>query len=87
MARRWRRRPRSIWSRCAGIVFGSFTDMPDGGSDGGRTAAHVFAEVAGQLGVPCFMNAPVGHVDEQWTNPFGRLAELDADACTLRVEC
>lgn len=71
--------------RCAGLVLGAFTGMPDGGSDEGRTAADVFAEVVQSLGIPCIANAPVGHIDEQWTLPFGRIAELDADALTLHV--
>jgi muramoyltetrapeptide carboxypeptidase len=35
--------------------------------------------------VPCIAGAPIGHIDDQWTLPLGALAELDADALTLRV--
>lgn len=70
---------------CAGLVLGAFTGMPDGGSDEGRTTADVFAEVAASLGIPCIAGAPVGHIDDQWTFPFGRVAELDADALTVHV--
>jgi muramoyltetrapeptide carboxypeptidase len=31
------------------------------------------------------IDAPFGHVDEQWTLPLGAMAELDADARTLCV--
>jgi len=72
--------------RCAGLVLGSFTNMPDGGTDCGRTIDDVFSEIVDRLGVPCIINAPVGHVDDQWTFPLGRLATLDADARTLTVE-
>lgn len=71
--------------RCAGIVLGSFTNMPDGGRDEGRTLSDVFREVVEALGVPCITNAPLGHIDAQWTIPLGKVAELDADACTLTL--
>lgn len=71
--------------RCAGVVLGRFTHMPDGGRDEGRTLGDVFTEVAAALRVPCITNAPLGHIDAQWTIPLGRLAELDADRCTLHV--
>lgn len=70
---------------CAGLVIGSFTDMPDKGSDDGRTADDIFREVAEALGVPCIVGAPIGHIDDQWTLPIGRRAVLDADACELRT--
>ncbi|HEU5175357.1 MAG TPA: LD-carboxypeptidase [Gemmatimonadaceae bacterium] len=72
--------------RCAGVVLGVFNNMPDGGAEEGRTLDDVFAELAATLQVPCIVNAPVGHIDEQWTIPIGRVAELDADARALHVE-
>ena len=71
--------------RCAGIVLGAFTEMPDNGSDEGRTAGDIFREVAAEVGVPCIVGAPIGHIDDQWTLPVGRMARLDADACELRM--
>lgn len=71
--------------KCAGIVFGGFTSMPDKGVDAGRRLDQVLAEVAEAAGVPCVMGAPFGHIDDQWTLPLGAVAALDADACTLNV--
>lgn len=71
--------------RCAGLVLGAFSNMPDNGVDEGRTAADVFAEVAAAIDVPCIVNVPVGHIDDQWTVPMGRIAQLDADRLTLQV--
>lgn len=71
--------------QCAALVLGAFNNMPDGGTDDGRTLDDVFGEVAETLGVPCIVNVPVGHIDEQWTVPMGRVAELDADARTMRL--
>jgi muramoyltetrapeptide carboxypeptidase len=41
--------------------------------------------VAQTLGVPALFGIPVGHIEQQWTLPFGALATLDADARTLHV--
>ena len=70
---------------CAGLVIGTFSAMPDKGVDSGRTLDDLFEEVARELGVPCIAGAPLGHIDDQWTIPLGRVAQLDADARTLHV--
>jgi muramoyltetrapeptide carboxypeptidase len=69
--------------RCAAIVFGAFTGIPADDPAGGVDA--LLEEVARTLDVPCIAGAPVGHIDDQWTLPLGALAELDADALTLRT--
>ncbi|HVE79830.1 MAG TPA: LD-carboxypeptidase [Gemmatimonadaceae bacterium] len=76
-----------ILSRCSGIVFGHFTEIPAGdpASDGVRPIETLLNEVATEVGVPCVAGAPVGHVADQWTLPLGAMAELDADAGTLGV--
>jgi muramoyltetrapeptide carboxypeptidase len=73
---------------CAAIVFGQFSDIPTDSPEeslGARTLGDVLGEVATSLQVPCIAGAPVGHVADQWTLPLGADAELDADACTLRI--
>ena len=75
-------------ARCAGLVFGRFTDLPTDAPDdvtGARTLDEVLSETAARAGIPCIAGAPVGHIDDQWTLPLGAIAELDADARTLRV--
>ena len=75
-------------AQCRGIVFGQFTDIPDGASDGrlrSRTLGDVLREVVDALEIPSIAGAPVGHVADQWTVPLGAIAELDADAHTLRI--
>ena len=69
--------------RCAGIVFGAFTGIPE--DDPAGNADDLLDEIARAVDVPCIAGAPVGHIDDQWTLPLGALAELDADALTLRV--
>jgi muramoyltetrapeptide carboxypeptidase len=64
------------------IAFGAFTDAPDDDPSGFDA---LFDEVASRLGVPAIAGIPLGHIEEQWTIPLGAIAELDADARTLRV--
>lgn len=77
-----------LLTRCAGLVFGQFTEIPSGAVDE-RTARsaldELLREAAEQIGVPCMAGAPVGHTDDQWTLPLGQIAELDVDALTLRA--
>lgn len=73
--------------RCAGIVFGAFTEAPEEETGGGaRTLDAVLAETARALRVPCVTGAPIGHIAEQWTIPLGATATLDADRGTLTLE-
>ena len=50
-----------------------------------RVGTRTLAEVADQCGVPCVASIPIGHIDDQWTLPLGRMAVLDADAKTLTI--
>jgi muramoyltetrapeptide carboxypeptidase len=76
----------------AGIAFGQFTEVTEPGAatvsehrDLRRPLDDVLREAADVAGVPAIAGIPMGHVDDQWTFPLGAHAELDADACTLRV--
>ena len=69
-----------------GIVFGACTNCPEGSDDGARRLDDVIVEVADLLAVPAISGVPVGHIDDQWTLPFGAPAALDADRRTLAVQ-
>lgn len=74
--------------RCAGIVFGSFTntgETDDKSLGGTRSVSEVLEEAAVAAGIPAFCGAPVGHIDDQWSIPMGADAELDADEHRLTV--
>jgi muramoyltetrapeptide carboxypeptidase len=45
----------------------------------------LFLERLEPLGVPVLAGLPFGHVDENWSLPFGVTARLDADAGTLTL--
>ncbi len=70
---------------CQAILFGHCTDCPDTNEDGRRSLAELVRELADSLQVPALLGAPVGHISDQWTLPFGALATLDTAACTLDI--
>jgi muramoyltetrapeptide carboxypeptidase len=73
--------------QCRAVVFGQFTDVPSAPANGVsvRTVDDVLRELIDLIGIPAIADAPVGHVADQWTIPLGAMAELDADARTLRI--
>lgn len=74
-------------ARCAGIVFGRFTEIPpETDAERSLPLERILQEVADRYRVPCIANAPFGHVDDQFTLPLGASAVLDADQRTLIVE-
>ncbi|MFC0205119.1 S66 peptidase family protein [Novosphingobium soli] len=70
----------------AGIVFGQCThcENPDGGFSN-FTVYEVLDRRLGGLGVPAFQGAMIGHVAGQVSIPVGVMAEIDADAGTIRL--
>lgn len=72
--------------RIAGLVFGHFTEIPDDESNEIRSLERLLREFADRCAVPCIMNFPIGHVADHVTLPLGAMAELDADAGTMRIE-
>jgi muramoyltetrapeptide carboxypeptidase len=75
-------------ARCAGIVFGRFTEIPPdaSGAEQSLPLERILQEVADRFRIPCIANAPFGHVDDQFTLPLGATAMLDADQRTIVVE-
>jgi muramoyltetrapeptide carboxypeptidase len=75
-------------AKCAGIVFGRFTEIPQDADDAERSfpLERILQDAANRFRVPCIANAPFGHVDDQFTLPLGATAVLDADQRTLIIE-
>ena len=74
-----------VLSKVRGVVFGKFTEPAAASWLHDRSLEDVLAERVRALGIPAYMGAMIGHVDDQTTVPIGCMAELDADACTLTV--
>jgi len=71
----------------AGVVFGQCTNCT-GSSSGvysGFTLTAVLAHHLGRLGVPAYQGAWFGHIADQFSLPQGVLAEIDADAGTIKL--
>lgn len=73
-------------ARCAGLVFGQFSEIPPDPCDEERPLDRILRETADRFGVPAIANASFGHVADQLTLPLGAVAELDADRGTLVIE-
>jgi muramoyltetrapeptide carboxypeptidase len=73
------------FDNCAGVVFGQFTNCPEGTEDGSRPLHNVFEETVAAVGVPAIAGVPVGHIADQWTVPFGELATLDVARRTITL--
>lgn len=76
-----------VFKDLKGAVFGQCTDCTakDGGGYGGFTLNDVLTQHLGSLGIPVYQGAYFGHIADQFTLPVGALAEIDADAGTLRL--
>ena len=75
-----------VLGKLAGVVFGQCTDCgPAGASYGGFTLSDVLDQHLRPLGIPVFQGAQFGHVASQFSLPVGAMAEMDADAGTIRL--
>ncbi len=75
-----------VLGKVAGVVFGQCTGCgPAGPSYGGFTLSEVLQQHLAPLGIPAFQGAAFGHVANQFSLPIGGLAEIDADAGTVRL--
>ncbi len=75
-----------IFEEVAGVVFGQCTNChnPDGGYSN-FTILEVLERQFAALRVPVFQGAMIGHIAAQASIPVGVLAEMDADAGTIRL--
>jgi muramoyltetrapeptide carboxypeptidase len=72
-------------SEIAGVVLGRFTKCEPGDGYGSLTLDEVFDDYFGPLNVPVFRGAAIGHIKRKMTVPVGAVAEMDADAGTIRL--
>ncbi len=76
-----------ITRKLAGVVFGQCTTCTkvSGGIYGGFTVSDILSQHFGALGIPAFQGSFFGHIADQFTLPEGAMAEIDADAGTIRM--
>jgi len=71
--------------RLAGVVLGAFTNCNPGNGFGTLTLDEVFDDYFKPLNVPVYSGASFGHIKRKFALPVGAVAEIDADAGTLRL--
>jgi muramoyltetrapeptide carboxypeptidase len=64
--------------------LGQFTEGGIGTTESELDA--LFIDRLGHLGVPILAGLPFGHVDENWTLPFGTKARLDGETGTITLQ-
>ncbi|WAC73920.1 LD-carboxypeptidase [Roseateles sp. SL47] len=70
----------------AGVVLGQFTRCgPGDGAYGTLTLDEVFDDYFLPLNVPVFRGAMIGHIRRKFTVPVGQMADMDAQAGTVRL--
>jgi muramoyltetrapeptide carboxypeptidase len=75
-----------ILRKVRGVVFGQCSKCSaPGPSYGGFTVSEVLQQHLEPLGVPAFQGGFFGHITDQFSLPVGTLAEIDADAGTIRI--
>jgi muramoyltetrapeptide carboxypeptidase len=76
-----------VLGKVAGVVFGQCTNCvgSSSGRYGGFTLTDILAHHLGRLRVPAYQDAWFGHIADQFTLPVGGMAEIDADAGTIRL--
>ncbi len=72
-------------SSLAGVVLGRFTQCNPGEGYGSLTLDEVFDDYFLPLNVPVYRGAAIGHIRRKLTVPVGAVAEMDADAGTVRL--
>jgi muramoyltetrapeptide carboxypeptidase len=74
-----------ILQQLSGFVFGKCTKCDPGQGYGSLTLEEVFNDHIKPLGIPAFVGAMIGHVENKFTVPVGVEAEIDASLGTIRL--
>lgn len=72
-----------VFDQINGLVFGKFTKA--GVSGPSLSLGQILRERTADLNIPVISGMMIGHIEDQATLPIGALAELDANAQTLRI--
>ncbi len=74
-----------ILAKASAVVFGNCTDCEPGSGFGSLTVEDALVEHVKPLGVPAWHGAQIGHIDQQFTLPYGAEVEVDAAKGTIRM--
>jgi len=74
-----------VYTFCTGIVLGSFRKCTAEEPDRSFTLEEVFEQHFGNLNIPVFYGAQIGHTVNKFTIPIGVKAKMHADTGTLEL--
>jgi muramoyltetrapeptide carboxypeptidase len=75
-----------LMQNIAGFVFGKCTDCnPSKGGFGSLTIEDLWNDHIKPYNIPAFAGAMIGHIPQKFTIPIGIMAEIDADAGSIRL--
>jgi muramoyltetrapeptide carboxypeptidase len=74
-----------VLDRVAGVVFGKCTGCDPGEGYGSLTLEDVYKDIVAPSRKPAFAGAMIGHIENKFTIPVGAMAEIDADAGSIRL--
>jgi len=72
--------------KCAGLIFGEFTDLQDSGRPYGYSLEDIINEHTEGLDIPVLHNMPFGHGKNLYTFPIGATATIDTDDLSLKID-
>ncbi|MBK7257868.1 MAG: LD-carboxypeptidase [Ignavibacteriae bacterium] len=74
-----------VLDRVAGVVIGKCTGCDPGEGYGSLTLEDVYRDIIAPSRMPAFAGAMIGHIENKFTVPVGALAEIDAEAGSIRL--
>ncbi len=75
-----------IFEKCAGLVFGEFTDLQDTGRPYGYSLEDIIKEHTDGLDIPVLYNMPFGHGENLYTFPIGAIATIDTAGLSFKID-
>ena len=74
-----------VMRQASGFVIGTVSNLTPSPDASAISLDDLWRSLLAPLGKPAIVGYPIGNVDSPLTLPLGRMAELDADRCTLTV--
>lgn len=74
-----------VFDQLSGVVLGQFKKCIAEEPNWAFTVEEVLEHHFGNLKIPVFSNAPVGHVKDKYILPIGQNVQIDADKFTIRT--
>jgi muramoyltetrapeptide carboxypeptidase len=74
-----------VLERVAGVVIGKCTGCGPGEGYGSLTLEDVYNDIIAPSRKPAFAGAMIGHIENKFTIPVGAMAEIDAEAGSIRL--